>query len=103
MLAFHPPGVKRYERTMNANHIANLANAQAIKSFREYVKDGKIGPSFLHMGHVLSEYIKARGCFSFYENAEEFLEQQNGWKGSKFEIGGGYRRRPARPRWKAQY
>ncbi|MNO74972.1 Aryl-phospho-beta-D-glucosidase BglC [compost metagenome] len=29
-----------------ANHIASLANAKAIQSFRKYVPNGKIGPSF---------------------------------------------------------
>ncbi|WP_067842221.1 glycoside hydrolase family 1 protein [Amphibacillus sediminis] len=44
----HPPGVKDLKRMYQANHIANLANAKAIVSFREIVKDGKIGPSFAY-------------------------------------------------------
>ncbi|MDQ7863463.1 family 1 glycosylhydrolase [Peribacillus frigoritolerans] len=42
----HPPGVKDSKRMYEANHIANLANAKAIQSFRRFVPDGKIGPSF---------------------------------------------------------
>lgn len=42
----HPPGVQDYKRMFQANHIASLANAKAISSFRKIVKDGKIGPSF---------------------------------------------------------
>ena len=34
------------KRMYAANHIANLANAKAIESFRKYVPNGKIGPSF---------------------------------------------------------
>ena len=44
--AMHPPGVTDYKRMYEANHIASLANAKAIKSFRKIVPDGKIGPSF---------------------------------------------------------
>lgn len=45
-LALHPPKVSNLKRMLQANHIANLANAKAIKSFRKYVPNGKIGPSF---------------------------------------------------------
>ena len=31
---------------LQANHIANLANAKVIESFRKYVPNGMIGPSF---------------------------------------------------------
>ncbi|MFZ5967233.1 MAG: glycoside hydrolase family 1 protein [Bacillota bacterium] len=48
VLALHPPGVKDYKRMYEANHIANLANAKAIESFRKYVPNGKIGPSFAY-------------------------------------------------------
>ncbi|WP_416147412.1 glycoside hydrolase family 1 protein [Salipaludibacillus sp. HK11] len=44
----HPPGVKDLKRMYQANHIANLANAKAIQSFRKIVKNGHIGPSFAH-------------------------------------------------------
>jgi 6-phospho-beta-glucosidase len=47
-LGLHPPGVKDGKRMYEANHIANLANARAIQSFRRYVPDGKIGPSFAY-------------------------------------------------------
>ncbi|MFC4737902.1 glycoside hydrolase family 1 protein [Bacillus daqingensis] len=42
----HPPGVKDEKRMFQANHIANLANAKAIASFRELVPNGQVGPSF---------------------------------------------------------
>ena len=34
MTALHPPGVKDQKRMLQANHIANLANAKVIESFR---------------------------------------------------------------------
>src|ERR687895_966846 len=46
--SLHPPGVKDRKRFYEANHIAFLANAKAIESFREQVPDGKIGPSFAY-------------------------------------------------------
>ena len=42
----HPPSVKDIKRMLQANHIANLANAKAIESFRLFVPNGMIGPSF---------------------------------------------------------
>ncbi|MBM6838637.1 glycoside hydrolase family 1 protein, partial [Clostridium saudiense] len=45
-LALHPPMIKDDKRMLNANHIASLANAKAIESFRKYVPNGMIGPSF---------------------------------------------------------
>ncbi|WP_026695587.1 glycoside hydrolase family 1 protein [Peribacillus kribbensis] len=47
-LGIHPPGVRDLKRMYEANHIANLANAKAIQSFRRYVPNGKIGPSFAY-------------------------------------------------------
>lgn len=47
-LAAHPPGVKDQKRMLQANHMANLANAKAIESFRKYVPNGKVGPSFAY-------------------------------------------------------
>ena len=44
----HPPGVKDDKQFYQVNHHANLANAIAIKEFRNYVPDGKIGPSFAY-------------------------------------------------------
>ena len=44
--AMHPPAVKDQKRMLQANHIANLANATVIESFKTYVPDGMIGPSF---------------------------------------------------------
>jgi 6-phospho-beta-glucosidase len=46
--AMHPPGVKDRKRFYEANHIAFLANAKAIESFRQHVPNGKIGPSFAY-------------------------------------------------------
>lgn len=48
MTALHPPGVKDNKRMLQANHIANLANAKAIQSFRTYVPNGMVGPSFAY-------------------------------------------------------
>ncbi|MGX7350736.1 glycoside hydrolase family 1 protein [Enterococcus canis] len=44
--AAHPPAVTDLKRMYAANHIVNLANAAAIKLFRELVPQGKIGPSY---------------------------------------------------------
>ncbi|MFD2211449.1 glycoside hydrolase family 1 protein [Virgibacillus halophilus] len=46
--AKHPPGVTDRKRMYEANHIANLANAKAIASFRKIIPEGKIGPSFAY-------------------------------------------------------
>ena len=45
-VGLHPPMVRDDKRMLNANHIASLANARAIESFRKYVPNGMIGPSF---------------------------------------------------------
>ena len=47
-LGTHPPSVQDPKRMYEANHIANLANAKAIQSFRKFVPNGKIGPSFAY-------------------------------------------------------
>ncbi len=44
----HPPKVNDYQRFLNANHIASLANASATKLFREMCPEGLIGPSFAY-------------------------------------------------------
>ncbi|MCG8399187.1 family 1 glycosylhydrolase, partial [Bacillus atrophaeus] len=66
--------VKDRKRFYEANHIAFLANAKAIESFRKYEKKKKIGPSFAYSpAYPLTshpEYITA------FENAEEFM---NNW------------------------
>lgn len=46
--ASHPPNVKDPKRMLQANHHANLANAQAIKKFHEMNIEGMIGPSFAY-------------------------------------------------------
>lgn len=72
--AMHPPGVKDRKRFYEANHIAFLANAKAIESFREYVPEGKIGPSFAYSpAYPLSSHPEDILAF---ENAEEFT---NNW------------------------
>ncbi|MGQ9005842.1 6-phospho-beta-glucosidase [Bacillus subtilis] len=72
--AMHPPGVKDRKRFYEANHIAFLANAKAIESFREYVPEGKIGPSFAYSpAYPLSSHPEDILAF---ENAEEFM---NNW------------------------
>lgn len=48
LMASHPPGVKDPQRALNANHIANLANASVIKAFHEGGYAGQIGPSFAY-------------------------------------------------------
>lgn len=48
LLKLHPPKYNDFQRFLNVNHIANLANAKAIQSFRELVPTGKIGPSFAY-------------------------------------------------------
>jgi len=48
LTAMHPPSVKGRKRFYEANHIAFLANAKAIEAFRQYVPNGKIGPSFAY-------------------------------------------------------
>lgn len=44
----HPPKESDFGKFIKVNHIANLANAKAIQSFRELVPNGKIGPSFAY-------------------------------------------------------
>lgn len=44
--ASHPPNVNDVKRMYAANHIVNLANAEAINLFHQMVPQGKIGPSF---------------------------------------------------------
>ena len=72
--SLHPPGVKDRKRFYEANHIAFLANAKAIESFRRHVPDGKIGPSFAYSpGYPLtSDPADVLAC----ENAEAFT---NDW------------------------
>lgn len=48
MQASHPPGKSDMSTTYRVNHIANLANAAVIKTFRAGKYPGKIGPSFAY-------------------------------------------------------
>ncbi len=67
--ALHPPGVKDLKRMHEANHIANLANAKAIESFRKYVPNGKVGPSFA-FGPTYAYSCKPEDVLA-QENSEE--------------------------------
>ncbi|HEY5706481.1 MAG TPA: glycoside hydrolase family 1 protein [Terrimicrobiaceae bacterium] len=66
----HPPGVKDRKRFYAANHIGFLANAKAIECFREYVPNGKIGPSFAYSPAYPS--TSHPNDVLAFENAEEF-------------------------------
>lgn len=68
-LALHPPKVSDRKRMLEANHIASLANAKAIQSFREYVPNGMIGPSFA-FGPNYAYSCKPEDVIAM-ENAEE--------------------------------
>lgn len=48
LTAEHPPGVKDLQRAIHANHIANLANAKVIQTFKENQYRGMIGPSYAY-------------------------------------------------------
>lgn len=69
--AIHPPKVTDEKRMYEANHIASLANAKAIASFRKIIPNGKIGPSFAYSPNYPAtcnpEDITA------FENAEELI------------------------------
>ncbi|HEY5811760.1 MAG TPA: glycoside hydrolase family 1 protein, partial [Terrimicrobiaceae bacterium] len=72
--AMHPPAVKDRKRFYQANHIAFLANAKVIESFRQYVTDGKIGPSFAY-SPAYPATSRPEDVLAF-ENAEDFT---NNW------------------------
>ena len=72
--ALHPPGVKDRKRFYEANHIAFLANAKAIESFRQHVPNGKIGPS--HAYSPAYPLTSSPEDVLAYENAEAFT---NDW------------------------
>lgn len=72
--SLHPPGVKDRKRFYEANHIAFLANARAIESFRQYVPNGKIGPSFAYSPAY--PLTSNPGDVLAFENAEAFT---NDW------------------------
>lgn len=65
----HPPQVIDYKRMYQANHIASLANAKVIQSFRKCVPHGKIGPSFAY-SPAYAASSKPEDVLA-YENAEE--------------------------------
>jgi 6-phospho-beta-glucosidase len=68
--AIHPPKVSDLKRMYQANHIASLANARVIASFRNYVPEGKIGPSFAY-GPAYAHTDKPEDVLAS-ENAEDF-------------------------------
>ena len=71
--SLHPPGVKDRKRFYEANHVAFLANASAIESFRRHVPNGKIGPSFAYSPAypLTSSPDDVLAC----ENAESFTNE----------------------------
>ena len=74
LTAMHPPGVKDRKRFYEANHVAFLANANAIEAFRRYVPNGKIGPSFAYSPAY--PLTSNPGDVLAFENAEAFT---NAW------------------------
>ncbi|MFD1067629.1 glycoside hydrolase family 1 protein [Oceanobacillus locisalsi] len=68
--AMHPPGEKDDKLYYQVNHHASLANAAAIKAFRKYVPDGKIGPSFAY-SPAYAKTSKPEDVLAA-DNAEEF-------------------------------
>ncbi len=65
----HPPKVNDYQRFLNANHIATLANAKATALFNEMCPDGLIGPSFAY-GPTYAVSADPKDVISM-ENAQE--------------------------------
>lgn len=72
LLGLHPPGVRDSKRFYEAVHIALVANARAIQSFRKHVPGGKIGPVFPYMPAYPAS-ARPEDVLAF-ENAEEFLQ-----------------------------
>ncbi|WP_040978145.1 glycoside hydrolase family 1 protein [Oceanobacillus jeddahense] len=68
--AMHPPGVKDDKLFYQVNHHASLANAAAMREFRNYVPNGKIGPSFAY-SPAYAATSKPEDVLAA-ENAEEF-------------------------------
>ncbi len=48
LLKLHPPKISDFQKFVNVNHYANLANAKAISLYKEMNLAGKIGPSFAY-------------------------------------------------------
>ena len=70
LLGAHPPAVQDRRRFFNANHIASLANARAIRAFRRHVPKGQIGPSFAYSPAY--PLTCAPADLLAFDNAEEF-------------------------------
>lgn len=65
----HPPAVNDEKRMYAANHIANLANASAIKAFHEGHYQGGIGPSFAYSpGYAVNGDPKNQVAATNYED-----------------------------------
>ena len=69
--ALHPPGVSDQKRFYEVNHIANLANAKVIQSFRKYVPNGLIGPSFAYKPYYPKD-SHPKNILAF-ENSEDLM------------------------------
>lgn len=68
----HPPAVRDEKRFYEVNHIANVANAKVIQSFRELaIEDALIGPSFAYTP-VYPKSPNPKDILAT-ENAEELL------------------------------
>ena len=65
----HPPAVNDEKRMYAANHIANLANASAIKTFHDGNYQGGIGPSFAYSpGYAVNGDPKNQVAATNYED-----------------------------------
>ena len=65
----HPPAVNDEKRMYAANHIANLANASAIKTFHDGHYQGGIGPSFAYSpGYAVNGDPKNQVAATNYED-----------------------------------
>lgn len=69
VLKIHPPKVSDFQRFINVNHIANLANARAFTSFRELVPNGQVGASFAY-NPIYAKSENPRDVIAM-ENAQE--------------------------------
>ncbi|MDE1549091.1 glycoside hydrolase family 1 protein [Jeotgalibaca caeni] len=66
----HPPNLSNLERMFTANHVINLANAEAINLFHKMVPKGLIGPSFGY-GPAYPSSARPEDVLAA-ENGEEF-------------------------------
>lgn len=71
VLKVHPPKVNDFQRFINVNHNANVANARVIKMFREMEMLGKVGASFAY-NPVYAKSENPKDVLAM-ENAQELL------------------------------